>query len=200
MNKKKSGRKRCALVALLAAVLALALCACDQFDDRYDDEDFLTSRFDSSSTLLWAGHTRDDGSYAVEASSFSGIDTLRSFTVDQDQAECAVESTLACTEGEAKLLVVDDGAGTIVAQWPLDSESPMTVTLPKGSYRLRIAGKSAKFNGQFTLTLDGQVLPWNSVLEDVKDGLDSLMDGELKDALQDVDDSLQDAFGDPGAA
>ncbi len=207
MNDKRSGPKRRALAALLAGALALALCACSQFDGRYDDEDFLTSSFDSHATVLWAGHTRDDGSYALEASSFSGVETLNTFTVEQDQAVCAVDSTLACTEGEAKLLVVDTEAGAIAAQWPLGGDGPMTVTLPAGSYRLRIAGKSAKFDGQITLTLDGRALPWNDILADVQDALqemqdalDELKDGELKDTLQDAKDSLTEAFGDPGAA
>lgn len=189
-----------AIPCLLAALLALALCACDQFDDRYDDEDFLTGKFDSYATMLWAGHREDDGSYGMDADSFSGLRTLYEFTTEQAETLCEVDSTLACTEGEAKLLVVDDEAKTIAAQWPLDSAGPMTVTLPAGSYRLRIAGKSAKFDGQITLTLDGQTLPWNDILADVQDGLSGLLDGELKDALQDAKDSLTEAFGDPGAA
>lgn len=207
MNDKRSGPKRRVLAALLAGALALALCACSQFDGRYDDEDFLTSSFDSYATVLRAGHIRDDGSYALEASGFSGVETLNTFTVEQDQAVCEAASTLTCTEGEAKLLVVDTEAGAIAAQWPLDSAGPMTVTLPAGSYRLRIAGKSAKFDGQITLTLDGQTLPWNDILADVQDALqemqdalDELKDGELKDTLQDAKDSLTEAFGDPGAA
>lgn len=220
MNDKRSGPKRRVLAALLAGALALALCACSQFDGRYDDEDFLTSSFDSHATVLWAGHTRDDGSYALEASSFSGISTLNTFTVEQDQAVCAVDSTLACTEGEAKLLVVDTEAGAIAAQWPLDSAGPMTVTLPAGDYRLRIAGKSAKFEGEVTLMLDGQIQEWDGMpdeaeevldeltedgnvqdaLQEMQDALDELKDGELKDTLQDAKDSLTEAFGDPGAA
>lgn len=220
MNDKRSGPKRRVLAALLAGALALALCACSQFDGRYDDEDFLTSSFDSHATVLWAGHTRDDGSYALEASSFSGISTLNTFTVEQDQAVCAVDSTLACTEGEAKLLVVDDEARTIAAQWTLGSGDPMTVTLPAGDYRLRIAGKSAKFEGEVTLMLDGQIQEWDGMpdeaeevldeltedgnvqdaLQEMQDALDELKDGELKDTLQDAKDSLTEAFGDPGAA
>lgn len=200
MNDKRSGPKRRALAALLAGALALALCACSQFDGRYDDEDFLTSSFDSYATVLWAGHREDDGSYGMDADSFSGLRTLYEFTTEQAETLCEVDSTLACTEGEAKLLVVDTEAGAIAAQWPLDSAGPMTVTLPAGSYRLRIAGKSAKFDGQITLTLDGQTLPWNDILADVQDGLSGLLDGELKDALQDAKDSLTEAFGDPGAA
>lgn len=220
MNDKRSGPKRRALAALLAGALALALCACSQFDGRYDDEDFLTSSFDSYATVLRAGHTRDDGSYALEASGFSGVETLNTFTVEQDQAVCEAASTLTCTEGEAKLLVVDTEAGAIAAQWPLDSAGPMTVTLPAGDYRLRIAGKSAKFEGEVTLMLDGQIQEWDGMpdeaeevldeltedgnvqdaLQEMQDALDELKDGELKDTLQGAKDTLQEAFGDPGAA
>ena len=200
MNDKRSGPKRRALAALLAGALALALCACDQFDDRYDDEDFLTGKFDSYATISWWSNQGENGSCAMGIGSYTGVRTLYEFTAEQEETLCEVDSTLACTEGEAKLLVVDDEARTIAAQWTLGSGDPMTVTLPAGSYRLRIAGKSAKFDGQITLTLDGQALPWNDILADVQDGLSGLLDGELKYALQDAKDSLTEAFGDPGAA
>ena len=220
MNDKRSGPKRRALAALLAGALALALCACSQFDGRYDDEDFLTSSFDSYATVLRAGHIRDDGSYALEASGFSGVETLNTFTVEQDQAVCEAASTLTCTEGEAKLLVVDTEAGAIAAQWPVGSGDPMTVTLPAGDYRLRIAGRSARFEGAVTLLLDGRIREWDGMPEEaekvldelqeggnvqdalqaMQDALNELKDGEVKDTLQDAKDALQEAFGDPDAA
>lgn len=209
-----------AIPCLLAALLALALCACDQFDDRYDDEDFLTGKFDSYATMLWAGHREDDGSYGMDADSFSGLRTLYEFTTEQAETLCEVDSTLACTEGEAKLLVVDDEAKTIAAQWPVGSGDPMTVTLPAGDYKLRIAGKSARFEGAVTLLLDGRIREWDGMPEEaekvldelqedgnvqdalqaMQDALDELKDGEVKDTLQDAKDTLQEAFGDPDAA
>lgn len=42
---------------LLAAVLtALLLCGCSQYDDKYDDEDFLTDGANHYATTLWASH------------------------------------------------------------------------------------------------------------------------------------------------
>ena len=220
MNDKRSGPKRRVLAALLAGALALALCACDQFDDRYDDEDFLTGKFDSYATISWWSNQGENGSCAMGIGSYTGVRTLYEFTAEQEETLCEVDSTLACTEGEAKLLVVDDEARTIAAQWTLGSGDPMTVTLPAGDYRLRIAGKSAKFEGEVTLMLDGQIQEWDGMpdeaeevldeltedgnvqdaLQEMQDALDELKDGELKDTLQDAKDSLTEAFGDPGAA
>lgn len=188
MNDKRSGPKRRALAALLAGALALALCACSQFDGRYDDEDFLTSSFDSHATVLWAGHTRDDGSYALEASSFSGISTLNTFTVEQDQAVCAVDSTLACTSGEAKLVLVNTDEKTIAAEWPLSGGAEMTATLDAGRYALRLAAQDAALEGEVHLTLDGEAVTW-------EDPVDSILH-----ALEGAEDALQSAFGDEPAA
>ena len=188
------------MACLLALLLALALCACSEYDDKYDDEDFLTEKSDAYQTLRWHTNALDDGSCDLRAGSFSGVQTLYEFTIEQGSSACEVTSTLDCTDGEAKLLVVNTDDRIIAAAWPVGSGAPMTVTLPAGRYRLRIAGKSAKFDGQITLTLDGQALPWNDILADVQDGFSGLLDGELKDALQDAKDSLTEAFGDPGAA
>ena len=67
---------------LLAAVLtALLLCGCSQYDDKYDDEDFLTDGANHYATTLWASHIQSDGAYALQAGRYSGVRTLRSFTV-----------------------------------------------------------------------------------------------------------------------
>ena len=94
-----------AIPCLLAALLALALCACDQFDDRYDDEDFLTGKFDSYATISWWSNQGENGSCAMGIGSYTGVRTLYEFTAEQEETLCEVDSTLACTEGEAKLLV-----------------------------------------------------------------------------------------------
>ena len=208
-----------AMAFLLAAVLALALCACSEYDDKYDDEDFLTEKSDAYQTLLWHTNTLDDGSCDLRAGSFSGVQTLYEFTIDQDQSACEVTSTLDRTGGEAKLLVVNTDDRTIAAAWPVGVGGPMTVTLPAGDYKLRIAGKSAKFEGTVTLMLDGQIqewvcIPWDEqddrdersggdvkdALQKMQDALDELKDGEVKDTLQDAKDTLQEAFEDPDAS
>ncbi|PWM57948.1 MAG: hypothetical protein DBX91_10490 [Subdoligranulum variabile] len=182
-----------AIPCLLAAVLALALCACSGFDDKYDDEDFLTGKADSSMTMMWMSNIENDGSIALNVGSYSGVKTLGTFTVEQDQSVCDVTSTLDCTSGEAKLLVVNTDDRTIAAEWPVGSGDPMTVTLPAGDYKLRIAGKSAKFEGAVTLMLDGQIQEWGGISEKLQDVLDELPDGEAKDTMQDVKDALQSA-------
>ena len=62
-----------AMACLLALLLALALCACSEYDDKYDDEDFLTGKFDAYQTLLWHTNALDDGSCDLRAGSFSGV-------------------------------------------------------------------------------------------------------------------------------
>ena len=89
---------------------------------------------------------------------------------------------------------------TIAAQWPLDSQEPFTVTLPAGSYDLRIAGKSAGFEGEVSLALNGQALSWDDMLDAVQDVVEKAVTGELQDTLQDVTDSLQQTFGDEQTA
>lgn len=204
---------------LLALLLALALCACSEYDDKYDDEDFLTGKFDAYQTLLWHTNTLDDGACDLRAGSFSGVQTLYEFTIEQGSSACEVTSTLDRTGGEAKLLVVNTDDRTIAAAWPVGSGAPMTVTLPAGDYKLRIAGKSAKFEGTVTLMLDGQMqewvcIPWDEqddrdersggdvkdALQKMRDALDELKDGEVKDTLQNAKDTLQEAFEDPDAS
>ena len=208
-----------AMPCLLALLLALALCACSEYDDKYDDEDFLTEKSDAYQTLLWHTNTLDDGSCDLRAGSFSGVQTLYEFTIEQGSSACEVTSTLDCTDGEAKLLVVNTDDRIIAAAWPVGSGAPMTVTLPAGDYKLRSAGKSAKFEGTVTLMLDGQIqewvcIPWDEqddrdersggdvkdALQKMQDALDELKDGEVKDTLQDAKDTLQEAFEDPDAS
>ena len=108
---------------------------------------------------------------------------------------------------------------TIAAAWPVGGGAPMNVTLPAADYKLRIAGKSAQFEGTVTLMLDGQIqewvcIPWDEqddrdersggdvqdALQKMQDALDELKGGEVKDPLQDAKDTLQEAFEDPDAA
>lgn len=208
-----------AMACLLALLLAMALCACSEYDDKYDDEDFLTGKFDAYQTLLWHTNTLDDGACDLRAGSFSGVQTLYEFTIEQGPSACEVTSTLDRTGGEAKLLVVNTDDRTIAAAWPVGVGGPMTVTLPAGDYKLRIAGKSAKFEGTVTLMLDGQMqewvcIPWDEqddrdersggdvkdALQKMRDALDELKDGEVKDTLQNAKDTLQEAFEDPDAS
>lgn len=185
--KKQSG---CLLlVALLAALL---LCGCSQYDDRYDDEEFLADGTNHYATTMWWGNDEKEGSYSLSAGSFSGVRTLVSFTVSEDKTRCEVDSTLARTRGEAKLLVVDTKAKTLVAQWSIDSPDPMTVTLPEGHYDLRIAGKSAGFKGDVSLTLNGKTVPSEDFLEAMKEKIEQAASGQPQDTL----DALRQAFGD----
>ncbi|HIZ48106.1 MAG TPA: hypothetical protein H9810_05250 [Candidatus Gemmiger excrementavium] len=181
------------MVALLLATLftALLLCGCSQYDGRYDDEEFLTDGMNHYAATMWSGNTRADGSYALHAGSFSGVHGLRSFTVEENDTLCEVTSTLTCTKGEAKLLLVDTDKKTLAAQWPLDGETTMSVTLPAGSYDLRIAGKSAGFDGQISLTLNGQAVDWDGVLESMAETLQDVLGagGTLETSLR----ALQDA-------
>lgn len=148
-------------VLLLAALLALLLCGCSQYDDRYDDEAFLTSKGNHYMATMCGGNVKSDGTYSMHAGSLSGVQSLRTFTAPEDGTVCEVTSTLTCQKGEAKLLVVSAQERTLVAQWPLDSQDPLSVTLPAGKYELRIAGKSAGYDGTISLLLNGQISAWN---------------------------------------
>lgn len=186
---------------LLAAVLtAFLLCGCSQYDDQYDDEAFLSDSANHYAAIQWWGNIQKDGSYVMKVGRFTGVKTLGSFTVEEDQTLCEVTSTLTETKGEAKLLVLNTGDETLAAQWPLGSQDPMSVTLPAGKYDLRIAGKSAGFEGEVSLALNGQALSWDDMLDAVQDVVEEAVTGELQDALQDVTDSLQQTFGDEQTA
>lgn len=182
---------------LLAAVLtALMLCGCSQYDDKYDDEDFLTDGMNHYAAVMWWGNTQEDGTYALDVGSFSGVKTLGSFTVAEDQTLCEVTSTLTRTKGEAKLLLLNTRDKTLAAQWPLDGQTPWTVTLPAGRYDLRIAGKSAGLEGQVSLTLNGEAVSWDNMLEVIQDRVEETREGELQKAFRQAADSLQQTFGD----
>ena len=180
---------------LLAAVLtALLLCGCSQYDDKYDDEDFLTDEANHYATTLWASHIQSDGTYALQAGSYSGVRTLRTFTVQEDGTACEVNSTLTRQKGEAKLLVVNVQERTLVAQWPLDSQDPLSVTLPAGRYELRIAGKSAGFKGNISLILNGQLSAWDDVLKEVQASAEQALTGGWEEIFRGSIDSLREAF------
>lgn len=181
---------------LTAMLTALLLCGCSQYDDKYDDEDFLTDGLNHYTAIMWWGNTQEDGTYALDVGSFSGVKTLGSFTVEEDPSLCEVTSTLTGTKGEAKLLLLNTGDKTLAAQWQLDSQDPMAVTLPAGEYDLRIAGKSAGVEGQVSLTLNEEAVSWDTMLEAIQEKIDETTAGGLQEIFRDATASLQQAFGD----
>ena len=197
MQKGMNGMKKQRWVLLLAAVLtAFLLCGCSQYDGQYDDEAFLSDSANHYAAIQWWGNIQKDGSYALKVGSFSGVKTLGSFTVEEDQTLCEVQSTLTGTKGEAKLLVLNTGDETLAAQWPLGSQDPMSVTLPAGKYDLRIAGKSAGFEGQVSLSLNGEVASWDDLLEAIQKKIEETTEGDLQETFRRAADSLQQTFGD----
>lgn len=180
---------------LLAAVLtALLLCGCSQYDDKYDDEDFLTDEENHYMAIMCGGNAESDGTYSLHAGSLSGVQTLRTFTVQEDGTACEVNSTLTCQKGEAKLLVVNVQERTLVVQWPLDSQDPLSVTLPAGRYELRIAGKSAGFKGNISLILNGQLSAWDDVLKEVQASAEQALTGGWEEIFRGSIDSLRETL------
>ena len=177
------------LLSLLCT--ALLLCGCSQYDDKYEDEAFLTDEANHYATILWAGRAQKDGSYALSAGSFSGVNTLCSFTALEDQNVCAVTSSLTKTKGETKLVLVNTGDKTLAAEWPLDSQESMTVTLPAGFYELRIAGKSAGFDGKIGVTLNG-----DNVLDTLQEAVKEALGAKIEGIFREATDTLQAASGD----
>lgn len=182
---------------LLAAVFtALLLCGCNQYDGKYEDEAFLTDEADHYMAIMQGGNAEADGTYSLHAGSLSGVQTLRSFTVKEDDTLCEVTSTLTRQKGHAKLLVVDARERTLMAQWPLDSEDPMSVTLPAGKYELRVAGRSAGYDGTISLFLNGQLSPWDRGWKEVRQTATRKLTGGWKSLFRGAIDSLQETFGD----
>lgn len=180
---------------LLAAVLtALLLCGCSQYDDKYDDEDFLTDEENHYMAIMCGGNAESDGTYSLHAGSLSGVQTLRTFTVQEDGTECEVISTLTRQKGAAKLLVVNTEDKTLAAQWPLESQEPLSVTLPAGQYELRIAGKSAGFKGTVSLILNGQVSAWDDALKEMQASAEQALTGGWEEIFRGSIDSLREAF------
>lgn len=184
------------LLLLAAMLTALLLCGCSQYDDRYEDEAFLTDRENHYMAIMCGGNAEKDGTYSLHAGSLSGVQTLRTFTVQEDGTVCEVTSTLTCQKGEAKLLLVDAQARTLISQWPLDGQELLPVTLPAGRYELRIAGKSAGYKGTISLLLNGQISAWNNVLEEVQASAEQALNGEWKETFRRAADSLRENFGD----
>lgn len=184
-------KKHTCFLLLAALCVALLLCGCSQYDDKYEEEAFLTDGADHYATILWAGRAQEDGGYAVSAGSFSGVKTLCSFTATEDQNICVVTSTLTETRGEAKLVLVNTGEKTLAAEWPLDSREPMTATLPAGFYELRIAGQSAGFDGKIGVTLNG-----DNVLDTLQEAVKEALGEKLQKTFRGATDVLQNTFGD----
>ena len=181
--------KKRLLMALAAALAVMLLCGCTvHFNVMYDDPDALTSDADSTAALLCTTSVGDDGSVTVDAEKLAGVLTLSAFTVQNDGTACAAASTLACTSGEAKLVLVNTDEKTIAAEWPLSGGAEMTATLDAGRYALRLAAQDAALQGEVHLTLDGEAVTW-------EDPVDSILH-----ALEGAEDALQSAFGDEPAA
>lgn len=188
---------------LLAALFtALLLCGCSQYDDQYEDESFLTDEANHYMAVMCGGTVKSDGTYSMHASSLSGVQSLRAFTVQEDGATCEVTSTLTCQKGQAKLLVVNAQEKTLAAQWPLDSQDPMSVTLPAGRYVLRVAGKSAGYEGTISLFLNGQLsawekgqlLTWNDEPEELQASAEQALTGGWEKIFHGAVDSLRESM------
>lgn len=195
-------KKRNWFLLLVAVCTMLLLCGCSQYDDKYEDEAFLTDEVNSYMAIMCGGNVKSDGTYSMHAGSFSGVQSLRSFTAEADDTLCEVDSTLVCTKGEAKLLVVNAQERTLVAQWPLDSQNLLSVTLPAGQYELRIAGKSAGYDGTISLLLngqisawdDGQLLTWNDEPEELQASAEQALTGGWEKIFHGAVDSLRESM------
>lgn len=185
-------KKRNWFLLLAAMLTALLLCGCSQYDDKYEDEAFLTDRENHYMATMCGGNAKSDGTYSLHAGSLSGVQTLRTFTVEQDDTLCEVTSTLTRRKGEGKLLVVDAQERTLMAQWPLDSQDPLSVTLPAGKYELRIAGKSAGYEGTISLFLNGQISAWDDVWEEMQASEEQALTGGWEDLFRGSIDSLRE--------
>lgn len=182
---------------LLAALFtALLLCGCSQYDDKYEDGAFLAGQANHYVAIIWTSNPESDGTYSLHAGSFSGVRTLRSFTVEEEGTLCEVIPDLICTKGEAKLLLVDARERTLLSQWPLDSQDPLSATLPAGRYELRLAGKSAGFDGAISLVLNGQISPWDDALEEIQASAEQALSGGWKEVFREAADSLRQVLGD----
>ncbi|MBM6899304.1 hypothetical protein H6B10_06235 [Gemmiger formicilis] len=187
------------LAALFTAVL---LCGCSQYDSKYDDEAFLTDEENHYMAIMCGGNVKSDGTYSMHAGSFSGVQSLRSFTVQENDSLCEVDSTLVCTKGKAKLLVVNAQERTLVAQWPLDSQAPLSLTLPAGQYELRVAGQSAGYEGNISLFLngqisawdDGQLLTWNDEPEELQASAEQALTSGWEKFFRGAVDSLRESM------
>ena len=82
---------------------------------------------------------------------------------------------------------------TLVVEWPLDSQEPLSVTLPAGQYELRIAGKSAGFKGTVSLILNGQVSAWDDALKEMQASVEQALTGGWEEIFRGSVDSLREA-------
>lgn len=184
-------KKRNWFLLLAAMLTVLLLCGCSQYDDKYEDEAFLTDAENHYMAIMCGGNAKSDGTYSLHAGSLSGVQTLRTFTVEQDDTLCEVTSTLILQKGAAKLLVVNAQDRTLVVQWPLDSQDPLSVTLPAGKYELRIAGKSAGYDGTISLVLNGQLSAWDDMWKEMQASAEQALTGGWEELFRGAADSLR---------
>ena len=189
-------KKRNWFLLLAAMLTVLLLCGCSQYDDKYEDEAFLTDAENHYMAIMCGGNAKSDGTYSLHAGSLSGVQTLRTFTVEQDDTLCEVTSTLILQKGAAKLLVVNEKERTLAAQWPLDSQDPLSVTLPAGKYELRIAGKSAGYDGTISLVLNGQLSAWDDMWKEMQASEEQTLAGGWEELFRGSIDSLRETFED----
>ncbi|WP_298730245.1 hypothetical protein [uncultured Subdoligranulum sp.] len=185
-------KKQSWFMLLVAMFTAILLCGCSQYDGKYEDEAFLTDKENHYMGIMCGGNAKSDGTYSLHAGSLSGVQSLRTFTVEKDDTVCEVTSTLTCQKGQAKLLVVNAQDRTLVVQWPLDSQEPMSVTLPVGKYELRIAGRSAGYDGTISLVLNGQLSAWDGVWEEVQASAEQALTGGWDELFRGSIDSLRE--------
>ena len=68
----------------------------------------------------------------------------------------------------------------------------MSVTLPAGKYELRIAGRSAGYDGTISLVLNGQLSAWDGVWEEVQASAEQALTGGWDELFRGSIDSLRE--------
>lgn len=120
--------------------------------DIFDNDDKITSQWDSYSYLYCAGENKD--SETDLAFRFTGMDTIWKIT-SENNVDILMKYDSQISHGNFKVVLIDtDGKIINLSEQSMVGEK--IVTLKKGENRIKIVGKDAK--GQFKLKIESNGL------------------------------------------
>ena len=129
------------LVALLCLTM-FAFAGCGTFEGFDDDNTIINSR---SSTSIGSFESDTPSQFIFNCSNFNGVKIIKNITVPQNPK---FSMTLNIDSGRFKIVLVKDNTVYVITE--SNTDSSVSVTLPAGTYSLRVVGEDAKMQFKFS--------------------------------------------------
>lgn len=147
MNKKLIWILGALIFVIAGFIIGNTFTTANSQDSIYDDASRIAEQGDSYSYIGRVGQVNDNNTKL--SFSLSGMETLWSIKAKDDTA-LHIEYSSKIDSGKCKLVLIDP-AGNINLVFEGSAEGQISHSLNDGEYRLKIVGKSAKGQIDFTL-------------------------------------------------